>query len=163
MIYQSAVQFIEYRKQRFERKVPSIHEYMLELYDKLYSNYMNNIQRRFIVTRWKRTRKREQMTYPLKLKKYFFEVVRSIIKSSMKQVKNMKLAFWAPTSKQQCGYHVVCHVGCNFQTYNKKIQDKSENKKQEKIQNSINNKTVWEDSNITKDRLKIMMRYDDAQ
>jgi len=27
---------------------------------------------------------------------------------------------------------------------------------------SVNNKTVWEDKNIMKERLKIMMRYEDA-
>lgn len=96
-------------------------------------------------------------------------MVRSFIKDRDRfQTKtNKKLGFWAPPSISKCNLHENnCPMGCKFQSLNKKVLELSRNfKEKEKFDKSQNNKSqnkVWALNSYLKDRLKIMMRIDDA-
>lgn len=178
-----AVQFINQRKKRFEEKIPTLNEFLSSIHkEMLTGEHKESCKRNFPYLRYGeasrkfKTKLMEQSkkkwklfdSYPMALKKYFFKVVRQIIRAdihNLEKDKHEKLPFWAPPSKQNmCRVHVQidCPPGCQYQTCNKKVVALSRDLKEAEEFKQKQSYSAWDNEQLEKEKLNFLMKFSDA-
>ncbi|KAL4443101.1 hypothetical protein ABPG74_002168 [Tetrahymena malaccensis] len=149
-----AQRFIQLRKRRFVQKVPTINEFLSQLYISCKENpqYCLAIQKNFYNFNHGESKRLKKRSYPYKFKRYFFEVVRSYAADMHKDAVR-KLPFWAPSGK-------------NYKTLNYKVQKHSRDEKMMKRYEKYlesQSLSLWDNKKLEEEKLKVMMKFEEAK
>lgn len=95
-----AKNFMDDRKLRFEQPVPTLNQFLSQLYWDIKATYPLACKKEFPYKKWGQSASLKKRSFPRSLKSKFFEIVRSYVQDAegiYRKDPYSKLGFWAPS------------------------------------------------------------------